>query len=82
MLNFRQQIKGIGYQEKKNSYKKRQWKPPSKKEEGGKNLDRPKPEGHEGMPLHQHCPPAERRPKGHQEDKHQVFRAFDRNDSQ
>jgi hypothetical protein len=32
----------------KNSYKKKQWRPPSKKKKRGKN---PKPEEHEGM-LH------------------------------
>jgi hypothetical protein len=36
------------------SYKKKQWRPPSKKEEKRKN---PKPEEQEGMPHRQHCPP-------------------------
>jgi hypothetical protein len=39
--------------------KKKKWKPPSKKEQGGKS-HMPKPEEQEGMPQHQHCPPAKR----------------------
>jgi hypothetical protein len=50
--------------------KKRQWKPPSKKEQGEK-LHMPKPEEHEGIPQHQHYPLAKRRedinPKYHEE---------------
>jgi hypothetical protein len=37
---------------------KKQWKPPSKKEE---RREKPKPEEQEGMPQHRHCPPAKRR---------------------
>jgi hypothetical protein len=37
---------------KTNSCKKRQWRTLSKKR------IKPKPEEHEGMPQHQHCPPA------------------------
>jgi hypothetical protein len=33
---------------------KKQWRPPSKKR------NKPKPEEYEGMPQHQHCPPAKR----------------------
>jgi hypothetical protein len=36
------------------SYKKKQWRPPSKKKK------KPKPEEQEGMPQHQHCPPEKR----------------------
>jgi hypothetical protein len=35
------------------SYKKKQWRPQSKKEERRK---KPQPEEQEGMPQHQHCP--------------------------
>jgi hypothetical protein len=55
------------------SYKKKQWRPPSKKEERRK---KPKPEEHEGMPQHQHCPPEKRRgdknPKCHEEQQKDV----------
>jgi hypothetical protein len=34
---------------------KKQWRPPSKKKK--KRRKKPKPEEHEGMPQHQHCPP-------------------------
>jgi hypothetical protein len=37
----------------KNSYKKKQWRPPSKKKIERKK--KPKPEEQEGMPQHQHC---------------------------
>jgi hypothetical protein len=48
----RRQIKNI-------SYKKKQWRPPSKREERRKKIS--KPEEQEGMPKHQHCPPEKRR---------------------
>jgi hypothetical protein len=50
------------------SYKKKQWRPPSKKKKRGKN---PEPEEQEGMPQHQHCLPEKRRgdrnPECHEE---------------
>jgi hypothetical protein len=43
-------------------YKNRQWKPQRKREHGGGKSYRPEPdEEQEGMPQHQHCPPAKRR---------------------
>jgi hypothetical protein len=48
---------------KVNSYRKKQRRPPSKKNEGGK----PKPEGHEGVPQHQHYRHAKRREDRNQE---------------
>jgi hypothetical protein len=36
-------------------YKKKQWRPPSKKR------GKPKPEEQEGMPQRRHCPPEKRR---------------------
>jgi hypothetical protein len=45
-------------------YKKKQWRPPSKKEKRRKQPHMPKPEEHEGMPQHKHCPIVK-----HREDK-------------
>jgi hypothetical protein len=42
------------------SYKKKQWRPPSKKEER-REKKISKPEEQEGVPQHQHCPPEKRR---------------------
>jgi hypothetical protein len=39
------------------SYKKKQWRPPTKKK---KRRKKPKPEEQDGMPQHQHCPPEKR----------------------
>jgi hypothetical protein len=51
------------------SYKKKQWRPPSKKKKERKK--KPKPEEQESMPQHQHCPPEKRRgdknPECHEE---------------
>jgi hypothetical protein len=61
---------------KKQYFKKRQWKPPIKKEKGWENPHKPKPEEQEGMLQHQHCPPGkrpkERTPKYHEEQQKDV----------
>jgi hypothetical protein len=55
------------------SYKKKQWRPPTKKKKRGK---KPKPEEQEGMPQRQHCPPEKRRgdrsPQDHEDQQKDV----------
>jgi hypothetical protein len=55
------------------SYKKKQWRPPSKRNKRGR---KPKPEEEEGMPQRQQCPHAKRRgdrnPEYHEEQEKDV----------